>query len=224
MTACTHISARHKPNATHSLAVSWHQGYTCAHALPKCMGLSPRTITVPKGPEIWHLREACLPPWQLFSDSSPLKRISLFHLSFHCSVTPKSWKELKHAGRADGLTVTCCTNHPLGKQPPGEKQLNSLSKSRKTMQIILTWWHFFPSHFYILLWKWGHFHEHHESAYSSALSPNIPSLSAQHWDIKQVKTTLHLTNFTCIKYFHCLPWLALGFCHKLGQRLHPDTS
>lgn len=131
MTACTHISARHKPNATHSLAVSWHQGYTCAHALPKCMGLSPRTITVPKGPEIWHLREACLPPWQLFSDSSPLKRISLFHLSFHCSVTPKSWKELKHAGRADGLTVTCCTNHPLGKQPPGEKQLNSLSKSRK---------------------------------------------------------------------------------------------
>lgn len=110
------------------------------------MGLSPWRITVPKSPEIWHLRAACLPPWQLFSDSSPLKSINLFHLSFRCSVTPKSWKELKHAGRADGLTVTCCTNHPLGKQPPGEKHLNSLSKSRKrkTVQIILTWLLLFP--------------------------------------------------------------------------------
>lgn len=71
----------------------------------RCTGLSPWRITVPESPEIWHLHAACLPSWQLFSYSAPLKSINLFHLSFHCSVTSKSWKELKPGARGGSWRI-----------------------------------------------------------------------------------------------------------------------
>lgn len=78
---------------------------TPLHWKLRCMGLSPWMITVPESPEIWHLHAACLPSWQLFSDSAPLKSINLFHLSFHCSVTSKSWKELKPGARGGSWRI-----------------------------------------------------------------------------------------------------------------------